>query len=313
MKLYNSFQQFKVKNRESVVTIGMFDSIHLGHQSVIDKVITTSRNYNLESIVVTFSNSPTSFFSKTNLNEFIFPVQDKIEQLSKLGIDHLIIIPFDEFISSISAKEFVEDLLINILNIKYLVLGYDNHFGRNREGSVDFIKHNYSLLIKAFSVKAVELNMEVVSSTLIKNLLFQGKMDLVPQYLNRFYYIKGIVIKGKQLGRQLGFKTANIKFGKDLFKPLYGVYAVKVIYNNKEYHAVSNVGLRPTIIDNDEMNVETHIFDFDKEIYDEEIKIIFVKRIRDEIKFNSLDHLKAQIQKDIKSAQNILAQIHVTT
>ena len=307
MKLYNDFKIFDNNNKHTVVSIGMFDSVHLGHQSVLNKVKSISKEYNVESVVITFANSPAIFFQNKSSNEFIFSIEDKIEQLENFEIDHLIILPFDEFIASLYAKVFVEDILIKYLNVSHLVLGYDNHFGKGREGSVNYIHTNFDAKIDAFSVEAVQINAEVVSSSIIKQYLQKGEMLSVFAFLGRNYYLKGEVVKGKQLGRQIGFKTANIQFDMNLFVPSFGVYAVKVILNDKEYLGVCNLGIRPTIIDDNQINVETHLFDFDREIYGSVIRIEFIKKIRDEKKFNSIDELKLQIQTDVESARFVLA------
>ncbi len=292
--------------KHSIVTIGMFDSLHLGHQSVLSKVVSLSNEKKLESVVITFSNAPSTYFNINSKNEFIFPIKDKIEQISKFQIDHLIILPFNEFIASLKAKEFIEEVLFKYLNTSYLVLGYDNHFGKGREGSVEYVNNNYSSKIKAFSVIAVELNNQIVSSTLIKELLGKGSVKTLPEYLGRTYYLEGEVVKGKQLGRQIGFKTANIYFNQDLFTPSFGVYAVKILIDEEWYKGVTNLGIRPTIIDDNQINVETHVFNFDEEIYGKKIRVEFIEKIRDEIKFNSIDELKKQIQIDIESATLIL-------
>lgn len=307
MKLYNNFNSIILKNPKSVVTIGMFDSFHLGHQSVIKKVLELASN-NLDSIVITFSNSPAKFFKKQEYDDFIFTIEDKIEQFEKIGVDHLIVIPFDQVLATFDAKAFVEDILVNKLNINSLVLGYDNHFGKGREGSVAFINENFSQSIKAFSVNAVESDShEIISSSLIKIALSEGNVDLIPKYIGRDYYIKGTIVKGAQLGRQLGFKTANVLFNKNLTTPALGVYAVEVFLNDQKYFGVTNIGKRPSVTDSLEIIVETHIFDFDMEVYGDEMTIFFKKKIRDEQKFTSLENLKNQISMDILKAKEILA------
>lgn len=306
MKLYNDFLLLNSLNNQTVVTIGMFDSVHLGHQSVLEKVKTLSKKNNCESVIITFSSSPSIFFQKSSTNDFIFPIEDKINQFKLNGIDHVFMLPFNDYVASLDAKVFIEDILIKLLNIKYLVLGYDNHFGKGRMGSVDFINRYYTPQIEAYSVDAVHLNSHIISSSLIKNYLKSGDMEAVSRCLGRSYYLEGKVTKGKQLGRQIGFKTANIHLNNNLFVPSFGVYAVKIILGEESYTGVCNLGIRPTIVDDNLINVETHIFDFDQEIYNQEIKITFIKKIRDEIKFNSLDELKIQIQKDIFLAKRIL-------
>ncbi len=306
MKLYSDFQSVNLNSASKVGTIGMFDSIHLGHQSVLRAVKKISEQNQLESFVITFSNSPSIYFQEDSTNEFIFPILDKIKQIESIGIDHLIILPFDHFIASLNAKVFIEELLINRLNTSHLVLGYDNHFGKGREGSVDYINSNFSHLINAYLIDAVEIDNQIVSSSLIKQNLKIGNFTSIKQYLGRNYYLTGVVVKGKQLGRQIGFKTANIQFDENLYIPAFGVYAVTISINNLIFNGVCNFGIRPTINDGNLVNVEVHIFNFDEEIYGQEIRIEFISKIREEKRFNSLDELKNQISIDIIDAKKML-------
>lgn len=308
MKLYNNIKDIQLDAPHSVVTIGMFDSLHLGHQAVLDKVISLSQKNEVESVVITFSNAPATYFHRQITDEFIFSVEDKIQQFRNQKIDHLIVIPFDEQISGIDAKSFVEEDLIKYLKIKYLVLGYDNHFGKGRQGSVEFIDQYFADKIRAFTVPAVyNEEKEIISSSLVKSTLVKGLVQLVPSFIGRDYYLKGEVVKGAQIGRQLGFKTANMMLNPQLIAPALGVYAVKVDVGGKVYQGVTNIGKRPSVTDSDQIVVETHILEFDEEIYNKEIVLYFKKKIRDEQKFTSLDALKAQISKDIDSAKIILA------
>jgi len=306
MKLYSEFSSLNNIDKQTVVTIGMFDSVHLGHQSVLEKVISLSKKNHMESVIITFSSSPSIFFQKSTSNDFIFPIEDKLNQFQLFGVDHVFILPFNDYIASLDAKVFVEDILIKMFNIKYLVLGYDNHFGKGRVGSVDFINQYYAPQIEAYSVKAVQLNNQIISSSLIKQYLKSGDMESASSSLGRPYYLEGKVTKGKQLGRQIGFKTANIFLNKNLFIPSMGVYAVNIKLGKEMYSGVCNLGIRPTIVDDNTINVETHIFDFDQEIYDQSIIIQFITKIREEVKFNSLEELVKQIQKDIELAKSIL-------
>lgn len=308
MKLYKDFKDIQLVSNQTVVTIGMFDSFHLGHQAVLSKVTSLAKEESLESAVITFSNAPATYFKKQQTDEFIFSVEDKIEQFRNIEIDHLIVLPFDEYISAFDAKSFVEEILFKYLKIKHLVLGYDNHFGKGREGSVAFINAYYSDKINAFTVPAVhnEKN-EIISSSLVKSTLVKGLVDLIPTFIGRYYYIHGQVIKGAQLGRQLGFKTANILLNPQLITPSLGVYAVEVQINDRLLKGVTNIGKRPSVTESDQIVIETHILDFDEEIYGQEILLFFKKKIRDEQKFTSLDALKTQISNDIESAKKLLA------
>jgi len=309
MKLYRNLNSFDSKGIQTAVTVGMFDSVHFGHQKVLKELTNISKLNKLESVVISFSNSTLSYFKQNVSDDFLFSIEDKIQQIEKLGIDHLIIIPFDDYVATIDAKHFVEDILITILNAKQLVLGYDNRFGKGREGSVDFVNKNFSTKIKAHSVEAEYLNYsnEIISSSLAKHYLTLGWVDKIDQLLGRHFYLKGIVQSGKKLGRQIGFPTANIFLSPQQFVPSVGVYATKVLLNGQIFKGVTNLGFRPTVENSKTLTIETYLFDFSEEIYGEEIEIEFIKMLRIEMKFNSIEELKIQISEDCEQAKKILA------
>jgi riboflavin kinase/FMN adenylyltransferase len=317
MKVYHKFSDYlETAKLESVTTIGMFDGLHIGHQKVIKQCVDLSNNKARQSVVISFSNHPSSFF--TNSIEIqanlLTPTDEKISLFNLLGVDVLFLIPFDEYIATISAKQFVDDILINMLNTTYFVLGYDNRFGFNREGSIQFMQKWYPQ-INSFEISAEMLNGEIISSTKIKQLLELGDIELVNQMLGRNYSITGVVIKGKQLGRTINFPTANISLSspKQLI-PSNGVYLVEVFIEGELFHGLTNIGYRPTV-DSDTLNIhiETYIFDFDQEIYSSIIQLNFLKKCRNEKKFLNLEELKNQIAQDVIWAKKQLAQIHITT
>ena len=299
MKVYTRIEDFKsVEN--SVVTTGMFDGVHIGHQKIINRIREIAKDKNGETVLLTFYPHPRMvLFPEDNDLELITTQPEKIELLEKYGVDHLIIYPFTKEFSRLSSIEFVRNILINKINTKWLVIGYNHHFGRNREGSFEHLKEygpTYGFNVEEISAQDVD-SIEV-SSTKIRNALKNGEVKLAADYLDHYYALSGTVQQGLQLGRQLGYPTANIVVDdKHKLIPLDGIYAVKVTHNNIIYGAMLSVGNNPTV-ENKGRSIEVHIFNFSQNIYNESITVHFVERLRDEIKFNNLEELKEQLSKD---------------
>lgn len=316
MNVYHSFSEYS-DSKESITTIGMFDGIHIGHQKVITHCVETAKSNSQQVVVISFSNHPTSYFSKSNTNDFklITTVDEKFVLLKDLGVDVLFIIPFDEFIATISAKQFVEEILLSCLHTKSFVLGYDNRFGFNREGSINFVNTYYSNKIQTFEIEAESLENEIVSSTRIKTYLQEGNITKVNSMLGRFYSLNGIIVQGNQIGRQLNFPTANLSISStNKLLPGLGVYLTKVLINGDKLFGLTNIGIRPTLSSNEnKIHVETFIFDFNQDIYGEQLELIFLQKCRNEVKFSSLDDLKSQIAQDVIWAKNELTKIHIAS
>lgn len=316
MRVCHSFSEY-VGVIESVTTIGMFDGVHLGHQKVISRCVELAKENANQSVVISFSNHPSSYFSNTDSNEFrlITSTDEKIEIFKRLGVDVLFIIPFDEFIATIPAKQFVEDILLECLHTNAFVLGYDNRFGFKREGSIEFVNTNYAKFINTFEIAAETLNNEIISSTKIKSYLQAGEISVVNQMLGRTYLLQGKVIQGNKIGRQLNFPTANLDIQpSNKFLPGLGVYLTKVNVGNEKKYGLTNIGVRPTIAsDENKIHIETYIIDFDGDIYDEKLELNFLFKCRNEMKFSSLEQLKLQIAQDVSWAEDQLAKIHVTS
>lgn len=254
---------------------------------------------NMKSVVFTFSNHPANFFESEKVRKIITN-KDKINTMKDLGVDIVINLPFDEFMTKISAIDFVEKILVKKLNAKKIYVGHDFTFARNKEGDAILLKalggeYDFDVDI----VKPIKINNIRVSSTYIRNLLAQGKVESVKEYLGSNYIVEGIVIEGKQIGRTMGFPTANLKFKENLILPRIGIYATKVYIGDKVYIGATNIGFNPTVRV-EKLSIETHILQFNEDIYGKNIKIEFLERIRDEKKFNSLDELKQQLKNDTK-------------
>lgn len=296
MIIINSLNEMKSFDK-SVVTIGKFDGIHKGHEVLIEKTVDYSKQEQLTSIVFTFKNSPISYFSNIITREIITEVE-KMNKLKLLGVDVVVDIPFNKDMAEISAEDFVKQILVDKLGAKKLIIGHDFAFARKREGTPPILK----ILGKkyGFDVEVIEpvvINNIRVSSTHVKDLIYAGRVDEIKNYLGRNYTIEGTVIHAKQLGRTLGFPTANLRLQENLIIPKRGIYATKVYIGNEVYVGATNIGYNPTV-DGEKISVETNILEFDKDIYGKTIKLEFLERIRDEKKFKDLNELKIQLKMD---------------
>jgi len=299
VKVYSNIQEFKpIKN--VVVTIGTFDGVHLGHKVIINQLKKAAEELEGESVLLTFFPHPRMIvFPDDNELKLLNTIEERKELLEKAGIDHLIIHPFSKAFSRLTALEFVRDILVNCLNVKKLVIGYDHHFGRNREGSFeDLVEFGEVYGFSVEEIPAKDIQQINVSSTKIRTSLLAGEIHAATQFLGYPYFISGTVVKGDKIGREIGFPTANIK-PDETYKliPKNGVYAVKVIVNEKEYEGMLNIGIRPTFKGINQ-TIEVNIFDFDKEIYGQKIRVKFYERIRDEQPFEDLNELKNQLNID---------------
>ena len=307
MKTYTDIREFS-RPSYAVVTVGTFDGLHVGHQKIIRRMKEIADANNGETVLVTFNPHPRLVLNNNKGElKFINTLERKFDLLDSFGIDHMIIIPFTKEFSRTSSDDFTRDFLVDKVGVKKLIVGYDHHFGRNREG-------NYEKLIElgddlGFEVEEIEAQIidgMAVSSTKIRNALASGDISLANKMLGYTYSISGIVVEGNKIGRKIGFPTANIEVG-DEYKLIAagGVYYCQVDYNGKTYQGMGNIGTRPTV-GIDGLVTEVHIFDFDRDIYGEEITIHFIDRIRDEQKFGNLELLKQQL---ISDRQTILKRI----
>jgi riboflavin kinase / FMN adenylyltransferase len=307
MNVYYGIQEFR-KLDNAVVTSGTFDGVHLGHQKILSRLNEVADLNNGQSVVITFYPHPRSVISPDNqIVKLLSTLDEKIELLEKSGVNHLLIIPFTREFSELSSEEFIQKILIESIGTKTLVIGYDHRFGKNREGGFDYLKVNkekYGFEIEEISRQDIE-NV-AVSSSKIRKALQEGDVPSADHFLGRNYALSGVIVKGKQLGRTIGFPTANIQV-REIAKliPSDGVYAVKVYYKEHAFGGMLNIGNRPTV-DGTYQTVEVNIFDFDQEIYGENLTVEFLQKIRNEQKFNGLDELKGQIAKDKITCKGIL-------
>jgi riboflavin kinase/FMN adenylyltransferase len=307
MKVYRSLKEFN-KLSNAVVTSGIFDGVHKGHQKILSHLSYTAQKNNGESVVITFWPHPKKILQPESTDiKTITTLEEKIKLMEENHIDHFLIIPFTKAFSEISSSEFVNEILINCIGTKHLIIGYDHKFGKNREGGFDYLKSHASLF--GFQVEEIprqDIDNLAVSSTLIRKSLLEGNVKDVSNYLGRYYSIEGTVIRGKQLGQTIGYPTANISIiDPDKLVPKDGIYAVQVVYNNILYKGMMSIGFNPTVNGNTK-TIEVNIFDFNASIYGEQLTINFVEYLRAEEKFDSLEKLIDQLHKDKEDSLRIL-------
>lgn len=300
MKIFHSLQDFK-PTRKTIVTIGTFDGVHIGHKKIIRKIIQNSIESDCESAVLTFFPHPRMVLQGDSDIKLINTINEKIALLEKIGLQNLIIHKFDEAFSQLSAEEFVETVLVNQMNIQKIIIGHDHRFGKNRTASIDdLIIFGKKYGFEVEQISAQEINDVSISSTKIRNAILDGNIKLANQYLGYNYVLTGTVAKGKQLGRTIGFPTANIEIPENYkLIPKIGVYIVKSIIDNNVVFGMMNIGFNPTVSGKN-LTTEVHFLNFDKNLYNKEISVAIIDRIRDEQKFDSIELLKSQLQKDKK-------------
>ncbi len=307
MKVYYNLSDFEPLNN-AVVTIGTFDGVHLGHQKILQILQETAQNSGGESVVLTFWPHPRMVVSQdSQALKLLSTIDEKIQLLENQGVNHLLVIPFTREFSELSSEEYVTDILLKQIGTKKLVIGYDHRFGRNREGSFDYLKQNAQIFdISIEEIPRQEIEHLTISSTKIRQSLLEGKIKSANDLLGRNYSFSGIVVKGRQLGRTIGFPTANVQVS-ETYKliPQNGVYVVKTYVRGKWYFGMMNIGTRPTV-DGIGRTQEVNIFDFDDDIYGETLLVELVDFIRNEQKFNGIEELKQQILQDKTTAKQKL-------
>ncbi len=296
----------KVKNidvykaeQSTVVTIGTFDGVHIGHKKIIKRLIDAGKTERLKTVIITFFPHPRMVLQKDSNIKLINTIDERRKFIDELGLDFLLVKEFTLEFSRLSAKDFVKTLLVDKLKVKKVIIGYDHRFGRNRTASIEDLKKYGELYgFEVEEISAQDIDDVAVSSTKIRNALFDGDVTKANAYLGYNFIITGTVTRGKGLGRQLNFPTANIKV-LEAYKliPKQGSYIVKSVIDNELVFGMMNIGMNPTVNGQKE-TIEVYFLNFDKDIYNKSIQIEFLKRIRDEEKFESLDALKAQLDKD---------------
>ena len=311
MKVFNRLDQIIEPIKGAVITIGNFDGVHIGHQALFHEVIEKAEAIDGTSVAMTFEPHPLRVLKQNNHPPLITLYEQKAELIERSGIDVLICVPFTLEFAALSAEQFVRDLLVQKIGIKAIVVGEDYSFGKNREGNIDLlnsfgIKYGFEVIVAGW-IKSARALAERISSTKIRELVTDGRMEQAEKMLGRNYQIRGKVVTGRDRGgKLLGIPTANLNLNDELC-PKTGIYAVTVECKGNQHQGVANIGYSPTFEDH-VFTVEVHILDFSDNLYGTNIRINFIKRIRDEIKFSNISELIEQIKLDIAVAREIFAK-----
>ena len=309
MEITHSIFDF-TPTQETIVTIGTFDGVHIGHQKIIEQLVTEAKNCGKKSVLLTFFPHPRMVLQKDVTIQLINTIDERAQHLEKLGLDYLIIHPFSREFSRLTALDFVRDVLVNQLNTSKLVIGYDHHFGKNREGNIEQLteySHLYDFTVQ--EIPAQDIDEVSVSSTKIRKALQNGLLKTANSYLGYHFSITGNVVNGKKLGGKIGFPTANIDVLEDYkLIPKTGVYVVQALIDNKTVFGMMNIGNRPTV-NGQHQTIETHFFDFNADLYDKTLTISLLYFIREEKKFDSVNNLIIQLKKDKETSLQYLQTI----
>ena len=308
MEVFENILEYK-PTRESIVTIGTFDGVHIGHRKIITDMVAKGKKENLLTILLTFFPHPRMVLQKDSNIKMIDTINEKKNIFKKLGVEVLIIQPFTKDFSRMSAIKFTRDILVNSLKVSKLMIGYDHRFGRNREATVQTLKgFGLDYNFKVDEIPAQDIESISVSSTKVRNAIRSGDFKLVNKFLGRPFNLSGKIIKGDELGRKIGYPTANLKIlEKYKLKPQNGVYLIRTKLKKQTYFGMMNIGIRPTISAKNNQ-IETHLFNFNGNLYDHEMNVEILEKIRVEKKFESIEKLKIQLDIDKRHCQKLIPQ-----
>ena len=298
MKIYTSINDF-TSSKKTIVTLGTFDGVHIGHNAILEKICKAAQQENLESVILTFFPHPRLVVSHNYDIKLLNTIEEKSILLEKKGIQNFIIHPFDKVFSELSPREFVTQVLVGKLNVQKIIIGHDHKFGKDRAADFnDLILFGKEFGFEVEEISAQQINEVSVSYTKIRNSLLEGNVALANEYLGYPYVLTGNVVKGNQLGRTIGFPTANIEIPEEYkLIPKNGVYIVTANVNEQLVFGMMNIGVRPTLGEN-KLSIEVHILNFDTDIYNQKIQVHVLVRLRDEQKFESFEALKLQLETD---------------
>jgi riboflavin kinase/FMN adenylyltransferase len=309
LNIFHSINEFH-SDKKTIVTIGTFDGVHLGHAAILKKLTQNTQNETFESTVLTFFPHPRMVLQGKSDLKLLNTINEKIELLEKIGIDNLIIHPFDEKFAELNAEAFVSTILVDHLRVQKIIIGYDHRFGKNRTANInDLISFGAQYGFEVEQISAQEIDEISISSTKIRTALEEGDIQLANEYLGYSYFLSGTVVKGKQLGRTIGFPTANISLEEDYkLVPQNGVYVVQAEIDGKTIYGMMNIGFNPTV-QGKQKTIEVHLFDFDTDIYNRKIQVAILQRIRSEKKFESIELLTKQLEEDRNFSRNYLQNL----
>ena len=304
------FTKNKCKFNSPFITMGTFDGVHLGHRKLIKELVTRSKAAGLQSVVITYYHHPLETIFKNTFPYLLTEIKIREKIIYDLGVDCILYLNFTKSLADIPPNEFLEKVIFKELHPQEIVVGYDTHFGKDRRGNFDFLKQHEELYnYKVDCVEPFRLNGKIVSSSWCRECVRAGAVDTLKNLLGRSYSINGTITSGNRLGHKIGFPTVNILWhDPNKLIPKNGIYLSKVFWGNKQLWGVTNIGFRPTVIDKSDLTVETHILDFDQEIYGQNISITFETRLRTEYKLRDQEELIEYIKNDIKTAREIIKQ-----
>lgn len=310
MKQHAGANNFNAE-KGTVVTIGTFDGVHLGHKAILARLVATAEKENLESVLLTFFPHPRMVLQKDSGIKMLNSLAEKKALLQKLGLHHLVVHPFTQEFSRLNAVEYVRDILVNQLKAKKIIIGYDHRFGRNRNANInDLIEFGQVYGFEVAEISAKELDNVAISSTKVRNALLEGSIQTANNYLGYPYMLNGTVIYGRGIGKDLGYPTANLHVSEEYkLIPQKGVYITQAVIDKKFYYGITSIGTNPTV-GGKKKTVETYFLDLQANLYDKHLQLEFLKHIREEAHFNSIEDLKTAIQQDEKTAREFLANYH---
>ena len=309
LKLFHSINDFQ-STKKTILTLGTFDGVHIGHKKILERITQNTENGKYESLVLTFFPHPRMVLQEKSEIKLLNTIAEKSKLLEQTGIENLVIHPFNESFSRLTAEEFVHSILVDQFHIQKIIIGHDHRFGRNRTANIDdLIAFGTEYGFEVEQISAQEIQDVSVSSTKIRKALDEGNIALANEYLGYPYFLSGEVVKGKQLGRTIGFPTANIHIEEEYKKiPKNGVYIVKTFIDNKTVFGMMNIGFNPTV-NGERQTIEVNLFDFDADIYGQKLEISLLEYIREEQKFGSVDLLKEQLNRDKNAALDFVSQL----
>lgn len=307
MKVFRGLESLE-KLKKPIVTTGTFDGVHLGHQKIISRLKDVASENDAETLLITYHPHPRLVIQPDSNIELLTSIEERIQLLDKYGLDNLLILPFTKEFSRLTSTEFIRDIIVNSIGTHKLVIGYDHQFGRNREGSFEHLKEYAPLYgFEIEEIEAKDIDNVNVSSTKIRKALHEGEIEKANLYLGHHYSLSGTVVEGNQIGRDIGFPTANIHIEeKHKLIPLKGVYAVSVEYDGLIKKGMLNIGTRPTINNEGGQSIEVHILEESQNLYGKNLVLKLIKRIRSEVKFESLEDLKNQLEQDKLVIKDVL-------
>ena len=306
MTSFNNIDEFNSTDY-TILTIGTFDGVHLGHQKVLERLTKEAKNNNLKSTVLTFFPHPRTVLNPNKPLKLINSVNERTDLLSKSKIDNLIIHPFDKSFSELDPEKYVLEILVKKLKAKIILIGYDHKFGKNRTADINDLKmYGEKYGFKVIEIKAEEISNIAISSTKIRKAISEGDISTAKEYLGYDVSLSGRIVHGKSIGRTIGFPTANVEVNEGYkLLPKNGVYLIQSIINKKQVFGMMNIGVKPTLIESSK-TIEINFFDFEGDLYDKKISVDIKQFIRDEVRFESLELLKSQIQKDKINCNSII-------